>query len=53
MSQSLKQLKNDRMYLLMIIKLFDGREKPYDIVVCKQYVKMLEKINVEIDNYEE
>lgn len=53
MNKTIKQLKNDRMYLLMIIKLFDGREKPYDVVICKQYIKMLENINVEIDNYEE
>jgi len=53
MKKTLKQLKNDRMYLLMIVKLFDGREKPLEIVICKQYIKMLEEIRGEIDNFEE
>lgn len=53
MKTTLKQMKLDRMYLLMTIKLFDGRKKPLEVVICKQYIKMLEEINVEIDNYEE
>jgi len=52
MKKTLKQLKLDRMYLLMIVKLFDGREKPTEVVICKQYIKMLEEINVEIENFE-
>ena len=52
MKKTLKQLKYDRMYLLMTVKLFDGREKPLDKIICKQYIKMLEKINVEIENFE-
>ncbi len=52
MKKTIKQLKSDKMYLIRIIKLFDGRESPVDVVVCKQYIKEIEKINKEIEEIE-
>lgn len=48
----IKQLKSDIIYLLKIIRLFNGRKNPVDIMVCKQYERQLEEIKMEIENFE-
>lgn len=48
MSKTIKQLKNDKIYLLKIIKLFDGRVSHVDLIVCKQYKEELKNVQEEI-----
>lgn len=52
MKKTIKQLKSDKGYLLIIIRLFDGRKKPVDVIVRKQYEEQLEELNKEIENFE-
>ena len=52
MKKTINQLKSEKMYFLRIFKLFDGREKPEDVVVCKQYLKELEIIIKELEQIE-
>lgn len=52
MSISIKQLKDDRGFLIRIIKLFDGRKSPLEITVCRQYEQQLKMVKEEIETLE-